>query len=206
MLDSLGRFITSVIEFIIAGVLFTSAVLITVHSFFPHNIDQAFNLINRAAKAGSALSSLLIFTTAYIYAVGLFAENVSRMAFEWRLDMIKEKRHEAHHQKTTYGNMRFVVMGRSPDMYVEVDSQLRRMRTERVLGLCQVIVFPAILHALIENVTPLTVFLTVLIVITFCLTALQINERFHRYCRAIERGYIEAQRRTTLEAKRASRP
>ena len=190
MNDDLGRFVSSVIEFIIAGALFVSSLLLAAHFLYPADLAKARADVSAVAHGLGSDTLALIFGAAYLYVLGAFAENTSRQLLEWRLNQVKRKRLQLRADKVVdHGNMRFRVMAANSHLYVEIDSQVKRLRIERVFALSLLIVLLSDVVLIIRKSTTSRVVLAGLLILAIGATFLQINERFKRYCRAIERGY-----------------
>jgi hypothetical protein len=87
------------------------------------------------------------------------------------------------------GEMRFHVLMESAELYAEIESQLNRFRLIRVLVLVEAILAAAIVISLIQDYSPVLVFLLVVVVVVAIANVGAVGRRFHRYCRAVERAY-----------------
>ncbi|GIG69202.1 hypothetical protein [Phytomonospora endophytica] len=188
MTETLGRFLSNVIEFVIAGVLFTTALVLPFNAFFPAEAARVWKQLTGGLAGAPSDALLFVVGSAFAYAAGTFAENMSRLAFEWRLNKVKRSRAVP----ISHGRMRTAIMARNPDLYLEVESQLKRMRIERVLCLCLLLLLPGLIASLARHATGARVCALVAASLALVLTLLQVEQRFRRYCRAIERGYEES--------------
>ncbi|MFI6826445.1 hypothetical protein ACIBG5_05050 [Kribbella sp. NPDC050241] len=189
MTESLGRFVSNVIEFVISGVLFLATLAVLFQLSFPGDSHTAWERFEQLSSKTSSDTLLFAMGVAFAYAAGAFAENLARWLFEWRLNQIKVQRSS---DQDEYGNMRFAIMARHPELYLEIEFQLKRMRTERVLALCLALLLPAAASRLIVDPRWFWVICFVMLIGGLLALLTQINERFHRYCRAIERAYHES--------------
>ena len=193
MADTFGRFVSNVIEFVFSGVLFLSTLAVLFRIFFPQSFVIVWNQLATGVSSSSSDTLLFVVGTAFAYAAGSFADYLSRITFEWRLDQVKKMRQQKFSNPISYGNMRFAIMARHPDLYLEVESQLKRMRIERVLALCLALLLLAATTVLLQDPSWFRFFVVIALAASLSLTIFQVEQRFQRYCRAIERGYIEVE-------------
>jgi hypothetical protein len=85
------------------------------------------------------------------------------------------------------GLMRFQIMRTHPDLSKEVESHVKRMRVLRVLVLVQLLFFVGLLG---RTPSLLLAVLCLLVLLVLYTTWRAVEDRFERYCRAIERSYL----------------
>ena len=150
-MGDLAKYIAEVIEFVVAGILVLFSLLLLTYVV----VDP--DLAGRGPDVAlGALGPVL--GLAVVYALGIMAEGVSRVAFEWHLD--KETRVAIDRDPETgkldrkpvatadYRGLREAwrmrVMGRSVPLAVQIESQLKRLRIERASALAGVIAVVAL--------------------------------------------------------------
>jgi hypothetical protein len=87
------------------------------------------------------------------------------------------------------GLMRFQVMRTHPDLSKEVESHVKRMRVLRVLALVELLFLVGLCRHLWYTCS-LLLLVGLLVLLVLCFTLYAVNDRFDRYCRAIERSYL----------------
>jgi hypothetical protein len=85
------------------------------------------------------------------------------------------------------GLMRFSIIGRNQNLSKEVESHVARMRLVRILAVVQFVFLIGLVRFAARPFAWIAIGLTFLFL---CCTFRAIWDRFHRYCRAIERSYL----------------
>lgn len=88
------------------------------------------------------------------------------------------------------GLMRFAVMHRSPDLSRAVESHVKRMRVLRMLALVQALFLVGVLPRCFFPPSGIVGVICVIVLGMVVVTYFAIQDRFNRYCREIERGYL----------------
>ena len=186
--DDLTSFVAEIVEFVVSGVLFAGslALLLLALPGVP-TVDHVPSWFD----PGSTLAGLAL--VALAYAVGVVAEGLGRAAFERLLDRV------THEQFTTIDpddfpdkdfptpgdereRQRSAVKIAHPMLHGEVESQLKRLRIERVMALSLGI---AALGLLVRAEWALA---AACVVATLVLVW-RVNDRFERYCRSIRNSF-----------------
>ena len=207
-----------IIEFLVAGILVSVALLLCGVSFFP---DQTSAIIENFSSVPVSVQVLLgtIFVS-IAYGVGIFSEYVGLSIFEGQLDRIKGKRMIKYlkdlkdekvdlekscilkkfkeippekitkkQAKSCIGPMRFYVLRESSSLYQDIASQIHRLRLIRILFLVEIILIAAVFGQLIQRFSPYMIGVLVFLIAVAVVNYKAIMSRFNRYCRAIERSY-----------------
>jgi hypothetical protein len=92
--------------------------------------------------------------------------------------------------KLIVGLMRFQIMRTHQDLSKEVESHVKRMRVLRVLALVELLLVVGLCPHLWHTCSLLLAVLSFLVLLVLGITFYAVNDRFERYCRAIERSYL----------------
>lgn len=205
------------LELSIVGILILSAIVVLFFSFFPGALKEILDFMEDEIHK-PILIALTIPVLAFAYAIGLIAETLSRCVFDRWHEHIKSKRmkkfilnnqallfsnpffrdnsktetKDAKIKEGIYGELRFFVMMKSEQLYKEIAAQLNQLRVIRVLFifLSLSLIALGVLSIRQPGSSPeIFIPLTVLTLIFWLANIWAINERFNRYCRAIERSY-----------------
>lgn len=101
----------------------------------------------------------------------------------------KEDGTNKQEMRSAHGAMRFYVLMKSSTLYSEIKSQLDRVRLIRILFFVELILLFAVIIQLNRGFSLTMRNLGIIISLIMVLNIAAINNRFHRYCRAIERSY-----------------
>lgn len=207
-----SSFLKSTFEFVVAGLLSMAAVVLFLWTAFPHDLDRWYTAHIQGFDPGG-LQSTVIFTllTAMSYALGITVEYVARSVFEWRLDKIKARRIKpflveweglrselngrlpeavASEIVRSHGLMRFAVIEVSEPLAVEVEDQIKRLRLIRVLCLVEALTGLSAVVWTVRTLRGPMLILDLTLVAIFIFSLKAVENRFDRYCRAIERSFL----------------
>jgi len=197
--ETLSRFIAASVEFIVGGILLCTSLLLVLIQV-PDVRSGLDTALGHRWIADIPHGALAVFGLCIAYAVGIFAESSSRILLERRLDSItakqfspepvvgaprrlgKVKREQAQKRRE---QARLNILLQRANVYREIESQLRRMRLERIwflsLGLFWLSSFA---HALVTH-TWTWIIICVVTMAALAVSFLVVNERFVRFCTAI---------------------
>jgi hypothetical protein len=180
--EDLAKFFADIIEFIVGGVLFLASLLLFVDAISPASLAS---LTGDLDEAPSGLSGAYpVAGLALVYALGIVAEGVSRLLFEWRLGQLSVTLFPGHPRPVEERErQRLSVVDRSDKLADSVNAQLKRLRIERTLALSSAI---ATLACAIMTEWGWFAGLLLLTVVALRL----VEERFTRYIKTIKASYL----------------
>jgi len=204
------------IEFLIVGVLVLLALFFLFVSLFPIETQLFFVKINESQPWLAKAPFFLIIFVSFAYGFGVLFDYIGFIAFEWLNNMVKKKRikkyyklnesilkdspilkdykgnnkSKNHEEESSYhGEMRFFVLMESPELYSEIELQLKRLKIIRVLFFVELILLSSIIVQLRQKFCAALLLLLLLISVITIANVIAIYQRFDRYCRSIERSY-----------------
>jgi hypothetical protein len=206
-----------IIEYLVVGILSLGSLWLLSCSLFQAEV------VALAARLRNIPSSLvtpaLTILATLAYAVGVLAEYLGRVLFEWKMDAIKVDRfgkflqanypnlrrspllasfadkpiHDVTVPKketlSLVGLMRSYILMVSPPLSGAVELQISRLRLIRPLFLIWLILGATVVRELLRSPSKLLWFALVLIAISAWINAHAVFSRFERYCKEIERAY-----------------
>lgn len=197
MNDGLAGIVSQSFEAIVCGCVLAVSTLIALMgvAWPPASLDSIHVDSTTASLSSGVIVTLMVLLA---YPLGVFAESASRLAFEWKLDLIT--RNPTYGFTTEFGQttevirenrekQRVAVMAGNPRIQATVDSQLRRLRLERVLTMCWSLVCVGAVGSLIRDVNIWSWVTLVLTVAIWVLMYKLLVHRFERYCDSIKRAY-----------------
>jgi hypothetical protein len=196
----------STFEFLVVGILVSLIIAIDIWSTLPVQTTQFASQVHFPSAPNWAIAALASLITAIAYSVGVIAEDLARASFEWRLNAIKENRLLAFQDQiadqvdasastrvkylsTSHGLMRFAIIKSNSRLSVEITEQVSRLRLIRTLFLVLLGALYSIALWLIRDSNPLLIPGLILTLIALAAVAIEVENRFTRYCRAIERSF-----------------
>jgi hypothetical protein len=190
--DKLVGYFADIVEFLVGGMLVGVASLLLLHAVAPDALPYD-SLSDLPAEMSTPISLVAL---GLVYALGVFAEGVSRLATEWRLRVLTADRYpeapaawpEPNHGFTPAEREREIRRSRlrhaNPSGSSEVDGQLKRLRIERTLLL-------ALCIAAAAAVAAREPWWSGLLVVLAGASARLVDERFRRFLEAIDRGHAK---------------
>jgi hypothetical protein len=205
-----------IVEYLIIGILVVLSIVFLVFNISPQEFIPVVDLMNPNAS--------LIGTTAFIiillpiaYGIGIVAEYLGMLLYEWRFNAVKEKRFSPFVERNfswllkeelfkdlvkkdrpvpagiglkLYGEMRFFILMNSTYLYAEVERQLNQVRILRSFTIAEIIFVLGFAVQLIMGgnfVSASIGLISMILLIVSNIAA--VDYRFNHYCRAIERSY-----------------
>ena len=207
-MDLPSRLSTSLFEFVLGGLLSIVALGAVFWSFMPDDAAALRNRVGDLLEHGTSATMTVSVVVAIALALGIVFESLSRVAFEWRMDRVKEKRLATFHDESrllsserdrpwssamrsvlsSHGAMRFLVLMENRSLYGEIESQILRMRVARMLAVCELFVLVAAARELLRNPSYVVALACLLLALLLPVTIKTVLAEFDRYCRAIERS------------------
>jgi hypothetical protein len=136
--EDLAKFFADIIEFIVGGVLFLASVLLFVNAVSSASLSTVTDDLGKAPQGlngGYTVAALAV-----VYALGIVAEGLSRLLFEWRLGQLSVKLFPGEaHPVEERERQRLSVIDRSDKLADAINAQLKRLRIERTLALSSAI-------------------------------------------------------------------
>ena len=180
-MEDLAKFFADIIEFIVGGVLFLASVLLFVNALSSTSLSSVTDDLGRAPQGLSG--GYTVAALAVVYALGIVAEGVSRLLFEWRLGQLSDKLFPGvSHAVEERERQRLSVMDRSDKLADAINAQLKRLRIERTLALSSAIATAAFVIR-----TDWGWFVGLLLLT--CVAVRLVEERFTRYIKTIQASY-----------------
>lgn len=206
------------IEFILSGILIILSLTFLFYCIFPKEVHSLLDQAEKSTSYifNNATLATALFT-AISYAVGLVSENMVQNLFEGLLDKTKHNQindflkrsftaikdtpvikafsldtDEPIDKETAgrlYGEMRVYVNLKSQQLYTEIESQINRFRILRVMFLSEALIITGLVILTFRSYSWCKVFYVLMACLAALFTYIAINNRFYRYCRAIERAY-----------------
>lgn len=205
-----------IIEIFVGGTLMCTAALFVLWSLFPADLNELLHFWT--ARLTPSLAPLFVAVLgAVTYSVGLIAEFVARVCWEWRLDRIKQQRlgefvnanrlrllkspclreYSADASakipegagKRKMGQMRFEIMTLSSELSREVESQISRLRLVRVLPFVELLFLLGAGRYYWRRPSGALVLGCIALLAILVANIGAIDSRFDRYCNNIERAY-----------------
>lgn len=208
-----------IVEYLVAGVMVSLALVVFIYAVIPGEIPAISGLLS-PFQSDYGKAALAVIFVAVAYSLGILSELIGRLSFEWLLNIVKHDylkkylreldedevvREELPILKTLgnvspedvtkkqavkcIGPMRFFVMTKSPRLYQNIELQLHEFRLMRILFIVEAILIFAVLYNL--HLDPdMSLWGVLLILILMAhITFYAIYDRFKRYCRSIGRAY-----------------
>ncbi len=207
------------VEFFVSGILVLLALAICVATLSPRDIETILNYLDQyqSLPVGVLLSTIFIAIAYAVGVLSEFIGRITfeplldvikRKYFRGYIKRLEESEVDLtrspilekikgvrsgeitkEEARSCIGPMRFYVLMKSPELYRDIGSQMNRFRLLRVMFIVEMILIITVLLQLFrEFSSPLSYALIVLGMI-ICVNIMAIKDRFHRYCRAIERSY-----------------
>jgi hypothetical protein len=181
VVEDLAKFFADIIEFIVGGVLFLASLALFVSAVSSASLHTVTKDLGDAPQGLSG--AYTVAALAVVYAVGIFAEGVSRLLFEWRLAQLSVKLFPGEaHPVEERERQRLSVVDRSDKLADAINAQLKRLRIERTLALSSAIATVAFVIR-----TDWGWFLGMLLLT--CVAVRLVEERFTRYIKTIKASY-----------------
>lgn len=181
-------------------------------------LDKATTVLCPDLSKDQLVGVFLLLSTIFVaiaYTVGVFSEPIARGIFEWILNRIKRRKMEnlkeyfekdqknlkkspivkeieekiKEKHKQSYGDMRFYVLMRSPELYQDIASQMHRYRLMRLLFLSQSILIIAVIVQLIREFLSLPMCILASPIVIIVLIFLVAYEPFIQYFESVKRFY-----------------
>ena len=180
-MEDLAKFFADIIEFIVGGVLFLASLLLFVNAVSSASLSTVSDDLGEAPEGLSG--GYTIAALAVVYALGIVAEGVSRLLFEWRLAQLSVKLFPGEaHPVEERERQRLSVVDRSDKLADAINAQLKRLRIERTLALSSAIATVAFAIR-----TDWGWFLALLLLT--CVAVRLVEERFNRYIKTIKASF-----------------
>jgi len=179
--EDLAKFFADIIEFIVGGVLFLASLLLFVNAVSSASLSSVTDDLGKAPEGLSG--GYTIAALAVVYALGIVAEGVSRLLFEWRLGQLSVTHFPGEaHPVEARERQRLSVIDRSDKLADAINAQLKRLRIERTLALSSAIATVAFVIR-----TDWGWFVGLLLLT--CVAVRLVEERFTRYIKTIKASF-----------------
>jgi hypothetical protein len=179
--EDLAKFFADIIEFIVGGVLFLASLALFVNAVSSaslHTVTDDLGDAPQGLSGGYTVAALAV-----VYALGIVAEGVSRLLFEWRLAQLSVKLFPGEaHPVEERERQRLSVVDRSDKLADAINAQLKRLRIERTLALSSAI-------ATVSFVIRTDWGWFVGMLLLTCVAVRLVEERFTRYIKTIKASF-----------------